>query len=89
MSWLLKLTDMSWVAPPISSQTVAISYREGGTAGAFTSSGNITFSSTGAIVGTPNPFVIAAIDDAWGSIEIKAVNSCNSVDKFKTFNKPV
>ena len=89
MSWLLKLTSITWVAPSVGNQTVAVSFREGGTAGVFTSAGNITFSPAGAIVGTPNPFVIPDIDDAWASIEIKSVNSCDSVEVLKSFNKPI
>jgi hypothetical protein len=88
MSWLLKITSINWVAPSISNQTVAISYRKGGTTDAYTSAGNITFSPSGAIVSTPNPFVIASIDDTWTSIQVKSVNSCNAEEVLKTFSKP-
>lgn len=88
MSWILNITSIAWVANPSGNQIVDISYREGGTGGAFTSAGTATFDSAGNIVGTPNPFQITGIDDAWASIEIDTVNECNSTDVYTTFDKP-
>jgi hypothetical protein len=60
-------------------QTVDILIREGGTTGAFVSSGIITFDYTGVLTSTPNPFVISNIPDAWLSVEIKAINTCGTL----------
>lgn len=88
MSWILNITSITWVVNPSVNQTVNISFRQGGTSGAFTSAGTATFDSSGNIVGTPNPFQITAISDAWTSIEVDTVNACNSTDVLTTFNKP-
>lgn len=88
MSWITNITTISWVTNPSVNQTVNFSYREGGTSGAFTSAGSATFAPDGSIVGSPNPFQITDIDDAWTSIEVDAVNPCNGTVVSTTFNKP-
>jgi len=88
MSWLININTVTWVVPPTGTQPVDISYREGGSTGYFTSAGTITFNPDGTINGTPNPFQITGISDAWLSVEVQSVNTCNGVDVLKTFNKP-
>lgn len=88
MSWQIKITSINWTVAPSGNQTVDISYRQGGSSGAYTTSGTAVFDASGAIVGTPDPFIIGGIDDSWTSVEVKSVNECNSVDVSTTFNKP-
>lgn len=88
MAWVVKINSLAWVADPSGNQTVFVSYREGGTAGAFTASGAIFFASDGTISGTPNPYIISGISDAWASIEVDFVNQCSMVDYLQTFTKP-
>lgn len=88
MSWLINITSINWAAPPVSNQTVDVSYRHGGTSDAFTAAGSITFKPDGTINGTPNPFVISNIDDTWTSVEVDSVNTCNGTHVVTTFNKP-
>ena len=88
--WSAEISAASFAAtpnPPVN-QYVDIFYRQGGSTGAYTFAGNITFDSTGAIVSTPNPFVISGLDDSWGYIEIKAVNQCGGSAFFKSVYNP-
>lgn len=73
---------------PGNNQIVDIYYREGGTSGAFTFVGTITFSSSGAVLSTPNPFVISSLPGTWLSVQIKAVNQCGGDDYLVTRNNP-
>lgn len=88
MSWLLKIASINFAAPPTGNQTVQISYRQGGTSGAFSTPVSVTFNPDGTINSTPNPYIISAIDDSWNSIDVKSVNTCNSMEVLKTFFKP-
>ena len=86
--WQLNISSINWSTPPITDQTVDIAYREGGSTAYFTTDGSAVFKPDGTINGTPNPFVISDIDDAWASIEIRMINECNEIEVFQTFNKP-
>jgi hypothetical protein len=88
MPWNINITSSQWSTTVAANQTINFYYREGGTTGAFTPAGTVTFSGAGAIVGTPNPFVIGGIPDSWLSAQVKAVNTCNNIDFFKNFNNP-
>ena len=88
MSWITKITSINLATIPGVNQLIYVSYREGGTASAFSPAGTITCAPTGAIVSTPSPFVIASIPDAWASIDVQYVNQCNGIEVFQTFIKP-
>lgn len=86
--WQLNINSINWTTPPITNQTVDISYREGGSSAYFTLAGTVIFKPDGTISGTPNPFVISDISDAWATLEVQMVNECNGLDVTQTFNKP-
>ena len=77
-TWAVNIISCAYTSGtvPASNQLVDITYREAGTSGAYTSAGTITFDATGAIVGTPSPFVIANILNSWVGVEIVAINQC-------------
>lgn len=87
MSWITNITTITWVVNPSANQIVDLGYRQGGTSGAYTSVGSVTFAPDGTIVGT-TPFQITGIDDTWTSIQVNAVNECSGTSFLATFNKP-
>lgn len=88
MSWLYKLTSIAFAAPPTGNQSVDISFRQGGTSGAFTTPATVIFKPDGTINGIPNPYIITGIDDSWTTMDIKSTNQCNGIDVITTVNKP-
>lgn len=90
MSWKVIITSLPMSPAPMPSvnQTIALSYRQGGTTGSFTSFGtSVTVSPTGSIV-SPTTLAITGLSDSWDSVEIKAVNSCGTTAYTETFERP-
>ena len=88
MSWQVKIQSINFVVAPNIVQEVEISYREGGKSDPWSTPVTVYFNPDGTINGTPNPYIINNIDDAWASIEIRCVNTCNAIEETETFNKP-
>lgn len=89
MSWKVVITSLPMNPAPTSSvnQTVALSYREGGTTGSFTNFGNVTVAPDGSIV-SPSTLAITGLSDSWASVEVKAVNNCGNPPFIETFERP-
>ena len=88
MSWLTKITSVMFMDPPIGDQVVKVSYREFGSGSAFTTPDLIIFKPDATISGTPNPYIISGISDAWAAIEVKIVNNCDILEVLQKFSKP-
>lgn len=86
--WQIKIQSANFQVPPTALQETQISFRKAGTSDAFSSPVTVKFNADGTINGSPNPYIINNISDAWAGVEVKTVNTCNAEEVLQTFNKP-